>query len=127
MLLAFDKLSIKLALPKLVCFTELWTAVTEGETMIAETIMKAGYKAIPLMSRKFEWDYCKSSDEHPDEFRNLGIHNHYGGSASIHPFDTMFIKTKYYPEDYQVIVQHSKWVDESNYSSYDHCYHHNYN
>ena len=116
MLLAFDHVSIKLVLPLLEpCFTDIETAINEGEIQITSAVLKAGYKADMLMSRPWDWDECLTPDRAE---RDYTFPDEYDG-MNLHPFEVIFFKTKHLP-DYAVVLKHTEWMTQEKYSSYDH-------
>jgi lipopolysaccharide biosynthesis protein len=118
MILAFDHVSIQLVLPLLEpCYTDIKDAIDNGEVQLTLAVLNAGYKADILMSKPWDWEHCLNPDT---ASHDLVYTDRYDG-MNLHPFEVIFFKAKRFASDYPVILKHTEWMAQENYSSYDHC------
>jgi hypothetical protein len=98
------------------CFSG-WEEAVVGEVGASGIITRAGYKLDVMMAAFHGYDYVKkcNSSENGDVLWNGA----YEGTT-IHPYDTMFLKTNR-DIDPTMVEKLTEWTDGSKYSSWDHC------
>ncbi|EME43424.1 hypothetical protein DOTSEDRAFT_25368 [Dothistroma septosporum NZE10] len=106
MVLAFTRETLQeLMLPHMKCYEDMHSAVAEGETVIAQRIMAAGYDVFAM------------------ESGNDVLHTGNYEGSTLHPYETIFAKTNrdWDDRDRRVIDLLTEHADLEEYSSYDRC------
>lgn len=98
------------------CF-EGWDEAVRGEVGASSIITLAGFKLDVMMAAFHGYDYVEKCD--PSQNGDVLWNNAYEGTT-IHPYDTMFLKTNR-DIDPLMVEKMTEWTGGSKYSSWDHC------
>lgn len=132
MLFAVDKFGLELIEKSLRCANNRADAINHGELLMTALIREAGYQAETIYSMRGNTKYEKSEDyweqcAHGDVYFPNGM-----AGMDVHPYDTVFVKLRRALPDgdplnalseagEHILNTLTKWADDSNYTSYEHC------
>ena len=126
---AVDLIGLEAIRSQLACYEKQRDAIVFGETRMSQAIRDAGYQVDALYSGRMKYGHKATADEYLEKCLdwNPQVPETYDG-MNIHPFDTLFSKSILALQNqdtvapgFRTLETLSRYVDESNYSSYDYC------
>lgn len=126
---AVDLIGLDIIRPQLACYEKQRDAIVFGETRMSQAIREAGYQVDALYSGRMKYGHKATADEFFEKCLdwNPQVPEQYDG-MNLHPFDSLFSKSILVIANqdtvgpgFKTLETLTKYVDASNYSSYDYC------